>query len=86
MLIQAKAITASAAITAAACYVLSVRSGLSNSEVTAYHGAAATAGNQILSDNSDGGDFAPIPGIYCSDGLYLKVDGGTGIVRYYLAS
>ena len=85
MNIQTKALTASAAITSAACYVLSVRSGLSNEEVTAYHGAAATAGNQILSDQSDGGDFAPLPGIYCSDGCYLKVDKGTGIIRYYIA-
>ena len=83
MIISTKALTSSAAVTAGACYAVSVRSGLSNTEVTAYHGAAATAGNEILSDNSDGIDAVPLPGIYCSDGIYLKVDGGTGIIRYY---
>ena len=85
MNIKTKALTASAAVTASACYVLSVRSGLSNEEATVYHGSAATAGNQILSDQSDGGDFVPLPGIYCSDGCYLKVDKGTAMIRYYLA-
>jgi len=90
MLIIAKSVTASAAITASACYVLSVSRGAGGcEEATAYHGAAATAGNEVLtcaSENSaGGGDYCPLPGIYCSDGLYFKIDHGTGIVRYYLA-
>ena len=90
MRIIAKSLTASAAITSQACYVLSVSRGAGGcEEATAYHGAAATAGNEVLScayeDGAGGGDYCPLPGIYCSDGLYFKIDKGTGVVRYYLA-
>ena len=91
MPIIAKSLTASAAITASACYVLSVSRGAGGcEECTAFHGAAATAGNEVLSaayeDGAGGSDSCDYPGVFCSDGLYLKVDKGFGIVRYYLAS
>ena len=87
MQILAKSLTASAAITGAACYVLSCKGGLSNDETTVYHGSAATSGNEVLAavsiDGKAAGDYCELPGIYCADGIYMKVDHGCGIVRYY---
>jgi len=88
MQILTKSLTASAVITSGACYVLSVSRGHGGCEqATAYHGVAATAGNEVLDcaaeNSTGGGDYCPLPGIYCSDGLYLAVDHGNAVVRYY---
>ena len=81
--------TASVAVTAAACYVLSVTRGKACEEANVYHGTAATSGNEVLVAGSEDAacqmDFCEMPGVFCSDGAYMKVDHGVAVCRYYLA-
>jgi len=87
MVIQVYNGTANAQVCAQACFVLSITAGKSNEEANVYHGTAATAGNEVLvtGDAELDKDWAPMPGIYCADGIYAKIDKGHAIIQYYLA-
>ena len=89
MQILAHSATSSEQVTKQPCYALSITRGKACEEANVYHGTAATSGNEVLcagsEDSAAAKDFAPMPGIYCSDGIYMKVDHGVAVCQYYHA-